>query len=293
VRCGEAAYAIPCFRRLAPMNRVKSEPVSITKLSKYMAFKWAASKDDGMTHWKIGLGLCAVLVWGVSVPAASGQQLNQQQIQIIRDTAASICNTVKEARGQKSDVQIQGDVKAQLNGLVGKVVDVGGSGKGSITREEFEGLSREATATALGDDRSCRERLFNKMFDKLSFEPAKPREDQEVTEEVARARAKAQAAAARGREARDNAVRAVQMAAYARQREAQCLMILLPALAGRLNRWRPRLSGNGRSHRRGRLGCLPIDGGRGARRPGILRRRVIRPDPKPAIGDGAGRKPVA
>ena len=111
--------------------------------------------------------LWAVLALGVGVSAASAQ-LDRQQMQIINDTAQSVCNTVKDAKGQKSELQLQGDVKAQLSGLIGKVVDVGGSGKGSLTRDEFEGLSRDATATALEGDRGCRERVFNKMFDKLS-----------------------------------------------------------------------------------------------------------------------------
>jgi hypothetical protein len=119
-----------------------------------------------MAYWK--LGLCVAMACGAGVSASIAQQLNPQQIQTVRDTAASICNTVKEAKGHKSDVQIQGDVKAQLGGLVGKVADVGGSGKGAIDREEFEGLSRDATATALQGDRDCRERLFNKMFDQLT-----------------------------------------------------------------------------------------------------------------------------
>jgi hypothetical protein len=125
-----------------------------------------------MTYWKACIYLCTAFVCSAGGSATSAQQLNAQQIQIIKDTAASICNTVKEAKGQKSETQLQGDVKAQLNGLIGKVVDIGGSGKGSLDREEFEGLSRDATATALEGDRSCRERLFNKMFDTLSANPS-------------------------------------------------------------------------------------------------------------------------
>jgi hypothetical protein len=125
-----------------------------------------------MANWKPGLGLCVVLALGLSVLPASA--LNEQQIQLIKDTAASICNTVQGAKGQKSEVQLQGDVKGQLNGLVGKVIDLGGSGKGSLSHEEFEGLSREATASALEGDRGCRERLFNKMFDKLSLSEDAP-----------------------------------------------------------------------------------------------------------------------
>jgi hypothetical protein len=116
----------------------------------------------GMSCWKIGL--YAVLASGVSISAASAQ-LNPQQIQIIQDTAASICNTVREAKGQNSDVRVQGDINAQLGGLLGKIA--GASAKGSLTKEEFEGLSRDATATAMEGDRGCRERVFNKMFDKL------------------------------------------------------------------------------------------------------------------------------
>jgi hypothetical protein len=118
---------------------------------------------------RLGVGcVCAVLACSIRVPTVLAQQLNPQQIQLIEGTAASICNTVKDAKGQKSDLALQGDVKAELGGLVGKVVNLGGSGKGSLTREEFEGLSREATAAALEGDRGCRERVFNRMFDRLS-----------------------------------------------------------------------------------------------------------------------------
>jgi hypothetical protein len=115
--------------------------------------------------------LCAAIAWSMGISGILAQQFNPQQIQMIKETAASICNSVKEAKGQKSEVQIQGDVNAKLGGLIGKVADIGGSGTGALTREEFEGLSRDATATALQSDRDCRERLFNKMFDKLSGVP--------------------------------------------------------------------------------------------------------------------------
>ncbi len=119
----------------------------------------------------------------LSVPLASGMltaaaaaQLNPQQIELIEQTAASICDTVKDARGQKSASQIKGDVKAQLGGIVGKIADLAGSAGGKLTREEFDGLSQDATATALEGDRGCRERVFNKMFEKLSFDQPEQRD---------------------------------------------------------------------------------------------------------------------
>jgi hypothetical protein len=116
---------------------------------------------------KFHLGLLVALTWSVGGSAVSAQQLNPQQIQLITDTAASICNTIKEAKGQKNDLQLQVDVKAELTGLIGKIVNAGVSGVTKLNSEEFEGLTREATATALEGDRGCRERVFNKMFDKL------------------------------------------------------------------------------------------------------------------------------
>jgi hypothetical protein len=115
-----------------------------------------------MLYLQSCLSLCVILASGV---LAFAQELNPEQTNIIRDTAASICNTVRDVKGQKSEVQIQGDVKATLSGVVKKLADLGVSGAGSLNREEFEGLSRDATATALEGDRGCRERVFNKMFD--------------------------------------------------------------------------------------------------------------------------------
>src|SRR5260370_37884613 len=121
-----------------------------------------------MRSWKMGLGICIVLFGCTNGWCASAEQLNPEQIKLINDTAASICNTVKDAKGHKTDVQVEGDVKAQVGGLIGKIADLGAGGKGKLSNEDFDGLSRDATATALEGDRGCRELLFNKMFDKLS-----------------------------------------------------------------------------------------------------------------------------
>ena len=95
------------------------------------------------------------------------QDLNQQQLKLIQDFAASICNTVGEAKGNKSTAQIEGDVKAQLKGLTKMLADAGVSGKISGKFENFEGLSQEATATALEADRNCRERIFYRLLDRM------------------------------------------------------------------------------------------------------------------------------
>jgi hypothetical protein len=70
-----------------------------------------------------------VIAFG-SVAPSPAQQLTADQIQTIKETAASVCNTVNEAKGRKSDSQIQVEVNAQMKNLLGKVFPVGASLKG-------------------------------------------------------------------------------------------------------------------------------------------------------------------
>jgi hypothetical protein len=113
---------------------------------------------------------CLALVLGTAQPPAYAGQLDPQQMALIKDTATSICNTVKDIKGDKTVAQIQGEVKGQLSGLLGRLSGTEGSvsGTGSLNREAFEGLTQDATATALTDDRDCRMKLFTKMFDTIT-----------------------------------------------------------------------------------------------------------------------------
>ena len=106
----------------------------------------------------------------VGLSAAYSAQLDPQQMAMIKETAISICNTVKEIKGEKTDAQIQGEVKGQLGGLLGRIsgAEANVSGTGVLSREAFDGLTQDATATALVGDRECRMTLFDEMFDKIT-----------------------------------------------------------------------------------------------------------------------------
>lgn len=96
-------------------------------------------------------------------PAIS--QPSADQVMMYYEAANKVCQTVKEAHGTKTQSQLGAEVQAQAGGLFGRLIGVGGDVKGSIGREEFEGLSREATAALLDGDRQCRERLVTKLID--------------------------------------------------------------------------------------------------------------------------------
>jgi hypothetical protein len=121
------------------------------------------------------LSKCAVLV--IVVCAASASETVSQQLpgdlKNAIDGARALCDSVKEARGQRTGSQLQADVQAKAPGFW-KLFDIGGGAKGTIDRETFEGLSREATAEALKSDQACRERIFTMLVNKLSSPQTTP-----------------------------------------------------------------------------------------------------------------------
>jgi hypothetical protein len=104
----------------------------------------------------------------VGIRCAYADQIDPEQMRLINDTSATICNTVEHATGESSRSQVCGEVSGQLKGLLGRLAQAGMQGTGTLTTEQYDGLTRDAAAIALNGDRDCRERLFDKMFDTLS-----------------------------------------------------------------------------------------------------------------------------
>jgi hypothetical protein len=100
--------------------------------------------------------------------AAQGDRLDPRQIGLIKAAATSICDTVKDITGQNTDILIKGTVMSGLGGLIGKMAEAGSIAAGSMSHDEFEGLTRNATTIASAGDRECRMQLFPKMVEALS-----------------------------------------------------------------------------------------------------------------------------
>jgi hypothetical protein len=111
---------------------------------------------------------CAIiLVFTAAASAAMSQQLTSDQLQQI----VVLCQTVKDARGQKTGSELQAEVEAKAAGLLGSVFNVGGGTKGTISREKFEGLTQQATAELLKGDRDCRKEIAMKLFEAMRNNP--------------------------------------------------------------------------------------------------------------------------
>ncbi|MGB3338707.1 MAG: hypothetical protein WBA73_16150 [Devosia sp.] len=120
---------------------------------------------------KIGMrGLFGSALLALTImPAAA--QFDVEQVRLIQETAKTICDSVQSISGSMSTVAAEGEISAEIQGLFSQIADAGANGKASYTKEEYQGLSRDATAVALEKDQGCRERIFELMFEKLTSAP--------------------------------------------------------------------------------------------------------------------------
>ena len=114
------------------------------------------------------------LIWLAELSSAAAQpdiSIQRAALKEIRETAADICYTV-EQRGRKSEAQLTGEVQAKVTGIVSKIADLGIKGSGQISSQEYQGVSQEALGAALTASANCRERVFNKLVDKILSSPS-------------------------------------------------------------------------------------------------------------------------
>jgi hypothetical protein len=98
-----------------------------------------------MTTWKRAF-LCGVVVSGLSSHANAAD--TAKALQEITDTANKLCGDVAQ-KGHTNRVQIQGDVKTELNGLVKRLADLGVTGRAMIDDTEYVGVVQDQLADTL------------------------------------------------------------------------------------------------------------------------------------------------
>ena len=106
---------------------------------------------------------------------ADAQPLDDQAkaLKLITDTADRICNVVAAAGSSKS-LEVQGQLKAELNGLASRLADVGISGAGKLNEEQYQNVLRQDLAGTLRDNAACKLKVFETLSSKmLSAAPAK------------------------------------------------------------------------------------------------------------------------
>ncbi|HEV2156284.1 hypothetical protein [Bradyrhizobium sp.] len=111
--------------------------------------------------------LCFAIL-AASKAEAQPQSLDAQAkaLDLITKTADSVCSIVTLA-GNSQSLKIKGEVKAQLNGLIRQLADLGISGDADFNSDKYEGLIRTDLATAIQNNAQCKFNVFDKLQAKM------------------------------------------------------------------------------------------------------------------------------
>jgi hypothetical protein len=124
---------------------------------------------------EMGKTLIAIVIAGVllvsSVVGASCARADDfanqiAALEVIKKAAGDICYTVSQD-GSRSNIQLSGEVRAQLNIAILKMVDLGIKGAGQYNDEQYKGVLQEELAATLKSSIDCKLEVFNKLVNKM------------------------------------------------------------------------------------------------------------------------------
>ena len=90
----------------------------------------------------------------------------QEAINIIKKTAKDFCDTVPLSGGTEG-VQLTGDAKVKVSGLVKKLADMGIKGAFKYEKNEYEGVLQKDLAEILNKSANCKMDIWNDLHEKL------------------------------------------------------------------------------------------------------------------------------
>ena len=110
----------------------------------------------------------AVLIAMFATSQAYSQSLavQTQALALITKTADDICGIVKTA-GNYQDLKVKGEVKAQLNGLIKQLADLGISGAADYDASQYEGFVQGDLAATFQRTAECKFKVFDKLQEKI------------------------------------------------------------------------------------------------------------------------------
>jgi hypothetical protein len=109
------------------------------------------------------------VVLGTSVITSAYSQSLEAQAQalgLITNAADKLCGIVGHA-GSSQSLKVVGDVKAQLNGLIKQLADLGISGAADFTADQYQEVIRADLATTIQRNAECKLRVFDKLQEKM------------------------------------------------------------------------------------------------------------------------------
>lgn len=114
----------------------------------------------------------SVLCLFVLLPAgAVAQTLDRESIQLVQETAQAICGEILN-EGKNREIEIEGEVSAELRGLARRLADAGIEGSARLEDGSYAGVLREELASERRSARECRIKVFDRLMDRIDTAPS-------------------------------------------------------------------------------------------------------------------------
>ena len=110
------------------------------------------------------LGLLISQLPGTFKGKAHAANLGQDESDLITRTAINICDVVK-SEGSTRSVQATGQIKAEVNSLFRRLIDLGASVSGTTEAAQYQGVRQEDLAVALRSVGECRQHVFDRLVE--------------------------------------------------------------------------------------------------------------------------------
>ena len=117
--------------------------------------------------------LNSVRILAASIALAATAQAYAQSLEVqtkalaqITDAADKICSIVSHA-GNSQSLQVKGEVKAQLSGLMKRLADLGILTIADFTTEQYESVIRADLAETIHRNAECKFKVFDKLQEKM------------------------------------------------------------------------------------------------------------------------------
>jgi len=94
------------------------------------------------------------------------QDAQQKALNIISKFANDICTKIP-LEGHGTEINLSGQAKAELNGILKRIADLGIEGSGDYKDAEYQGIIQNELAEAIKNADTCRFNVFKELKDKL------------------------------------------------------------------------------------------------------------------------------
>lgn len=137
---------------------------TITRIRRY-PHRDRVSQPASVAAGSFAIIILASLLVLAHVTMARANALDDE-LKAITDTADRICGIVATS-GDYQSVKAQGDVNAQIDGLLKKLASLGISGDVSLNTEDYKGVLRSDLPTALKNVIECKLKVFDTLQKKI------------------------------------------------------------------------------------------------------------------------------